>query len=83
MCFRCDRCDLGDTREGGGVLIAIHLSLNPSTVVVPNTQMIEQVWAKISTNLNDVYFRAVYIPPNSPVEAYSQMVESAKDVVEK
>ena len=77
--LRCDRCDIGDNRRGGGVLIAIRRHLVASHVSVNNSSNVEQVWAKIQLPEKNIFIGAAYIPPNADPLAYEQLVTSTKE----
>ena len=72
--LRCDRCDIGDNRRGGGALIAIRRRLVASHVSVDNSQNVEQVCAKIQLPEKNIFIGAAYIPPNADPLAYEQLV---------
>ena len=79
--LRCDRCDVGDSRRGGGVLIALRRHLVTSHVSVNNSQNVEQVWAKIQLTGKNIFIGAAYIPPNADPQAYEQLVTSTKEIM--
>lgn len=80
--LRYDRANTGDTRRGGGVLIAIRHGLIAEQFVVENECPVEQVWARLKLPGRSVYIGATYIPPNSTTSAHEQIVQSTKGVME-
>ena len=78
--FRCDRCDCGDDREGGGVLIAVRLKLCPSPLDDPYAGDIELTWEKLSTKRGTIFIGATYIAPGSNDNYYDQLLQSTTAV---
>ena len=81
--LRCDRCDVGDNRRGGGVLIAVRRPLVASHVSVNNSLNVEQVRAKIQMKEKNIFVGAAYIPPNADPLAYEQLATSTKEIMDQ
>ena len=70
--FRRDRCESGDSRRGGGVIIAIcriyfsyaiDVTLHEAIPTGDGKAAIEQAWATIETDGRRLHISAMYIPP--------------------
>ena len=81
--IRCDRCDTGDRRRGGGVLVAVRLSYSATILDVCDGTTVEQVWIRIKLHDRALLIGAAYVPPLSQPTAYEQLLKSARRVVEK
>lgn len=69
--YRKDRQSTSDTREGGGVLIAVK-SFLASSQIVQHIDTLEQLYVKISlSNSKSLYINVAYIPPNSAPDVYA------------
>lgn len=80
--YRRDRCDGGDNRGGGGVLIAVRKRLGPADVDILSSSATEHVWAKICLPSKNVVIGAAYIPPDGDENVYSSFATDVKTVVE-
>lgn len=80
--FRRDRCANGDTREGGGVLVAVRKHLCPTDVVITVDPHTEQIWAKICLPTKNVFVCAAYIPPYVNEELYDRFASDVKRVTD-
>lgn len=81
--FRRDRCDTGDSREGGGVLIAIRLRLCPSALDISDEADLEHVWAKIATAYGTIFIGSIYLPPNSTDVVYDAVQRHASRICDQ
>ena len=69
--YRCDRSDILDHRNGGGVLIAVKKSLINERVYL-NLDGVEALITRIKINDRWIYLNVVYLPPSSDVEKFEQ-----------
>jgi hypothetical protein len=70
--FRKDRNYANSgTKRGGGVLIAVHRSLNSELLPVNSTS--EQIWTKIAINNKSIILGACYVPPCSSISVYNDI----------
>ena len=67
--YRTDRHDRGDTRNGGGVLIAVRITLTSSPVSMSCDTNVEQIWASVAINNAHIFMGAAYIPPTAPSDS--------------
>ena len=80
--YRTDRHDLGDIRNGGGVLIAVRITHASSPVSMPNESSIERIWASVAMSNTRLFVGAAYIPPNAPSEQYAMIIESTRSIMQ-
>lgn len=84
--LRCDRCDTGSSKDGGGVLIAIRTTL-VATKVILDSGSNEEVWSEIKLGDRSIYVGAVYLPPNTTRNdrklALKQVVKGVETVSSK
>ena len=75
--FRNDRYSgiEGTRKKGGGVLIAVHNSISSDNFQVSIPVSIEIICVRLIFKNCLVYVTCSYIPPNSPMEIYSQHAE--------
>ncbi|KAG5889367.1 hypothetical protein JTB14_009160 [Gonioctena quinquepunctata] len=79
LIFRKDR-DYNSTNctRGGGVMIAIKSSYNPTEIRVSN--LFEDVWVKLKINNKSIVLCVVYFVPESSLDAYQRFVEHINEV---
>lgn len=80
--YRRDRCDGGDNRQGGGVLVAVRKIYCSMDVEIGFDDQIEQVWCKICLPNKNVFISAVYVPPMSSEEVYNRCSDNVKKVID-
>lgn len=80
--YRRDRCASGDTRNGGGVVIAVRKSLCPTDVSIVLNGSTEQTWVKLCLPNKNIFIGAVYIPPLSHSSSYDQFIVDVKGIVD-
>ena len=80
--YRTDRHDLGDNRNGGGVLIAVRTTYASSPVSMSSVSSVEQSWASVMINNARLFVGAAYIPPAAPPEQYAMIVESTRLIMQ-
>lgn len=78
--FRCDRADIGDTRKGGGVLIAV--KSNYVALLHTTNNILEQIWVQVKLGERSLHIGATYIPPNAPYEAYEHVVSTTNKIID-
>lgn len=79
--FRCDRSDVNDNRNGGGVLIAAKSSLGPKQITVQNDASLEHVWIGFRNGDKKSYIGGYYIPPNSATDKYTAVYDQTSEVL--
>lgn len=77
--FRRDRCQSGDHREGGGVIIAVRNYIS-STLVPQLDDTIEQISVKLTLGMRNLFLNAVYIPPDAELVVYENYIRSLRSL---
>lgn len=81
--YRCDRSELNSDHERfGGVLVAVRSKIASERIVVPSTECVEMVVARLRFCKMCVYICCLYIPSGSPVSVYRQYTDALRTVVE-
>jgi exonuclease III len=75
--FRRDR-----NRNGGGVFIAVHDSLDANEVNVKVSDS-ELVWAEVRTKDKTITVGSFYRPPNAPIDSLKNLNDSIAENTEK
>ena len=83
--FRCDRkLRAGQAARGGGVLIAVHHTLQSNLVFslegAANRNELDAVFVEISISSTKLLLAAAYIPPSSHRQCYKDFVNILEDV---
>lgn len=81
--YRCDRVIgiTSDKIQKGGVLIAVHVSMQSSLVSRCNDFGIEQLWIKVNIFGKNIFICALYIPPQSKIELYKAHITSITSAI--
>lgn len=82
--YRTDRSERNSIYgRGGGVLIAINSQLQSNKIIVPNNDVVEELYVLVSVNSAASYiFGAVYIPPASEISVYEYHTRSVEYIFE-
>jgi hypothetical protein len=84
LVYRKDRnYQITNTSRGGGVLIAIHKSLNSSLLEFTSNTNSDQVWAKIIFEDRLILVGSCYIPPSSDITAYQDIFRNINTFCEQ
>lgn len=86
--FRCDR-DFANTNlsRGGGVCLAVSTEYHPvdlklkNITAFHNLHCVDIVGVKIRSNYFSCYIFTIYIPPNSPVDTYSDTFDAISSLL--
>lgn len=69
--YRVDRSSLNSIHSsGGGVMIAVRLSLSSERISVPGTENVEIVIVKINVGVSSIYVCCIYVPSGSLIVVY-------------
>lgn len=79
--FRCDRSSLSSGKcSGGGVLIAVHNSLQ-SHRILSGYRNTESVFIRCTSSLPNTIIGCAYIPPNQAVSTYTNLCMAVDEAV--
>lgn len=78
--YRCDRSPTTSKKKtGGGVLIAVHNMIKCEVISLASHRL-EHICVKIMSKNKTIFVYAVYIPPNSSFEIYSNCVATLEEI---
>lgn len=78
--FRRDRYDYPNSPYGGGVLIAVHKSLQATIAYLTRVKSAEQIFVKINSSNLKLIIGAIYLPPRSDTSLYEEHVNCVDDL---
>lgn len=84
--FRHDRSLKESEDRGGGVLIAVHISLSALLVSLDfedfNFNLSQQIWVKITVPNKNIFIGCVYIHPNQKLDIYGKNLNYFSKIVD-
>jgi len=79
--YRKDRnYALTGTERGGGVLIAIHRSIDSESLSLNQNDESEEIWAKLKISNQTIFMGACYLPPSSDLSKFEYIFNSVDAV---